>query len=359
MKCHGEEWVIDCFPGGDEDSRPGRIAAFLHCITASRGRYELKAKCSLNGKRTEDNTFGDVGFGYSDIAKRETVGQDFHVDAIIELCALPDRIWKPSNKLCHDMLKLLEAAKDNGNVSFRVGREGVLFAAHKEILQIRAPTLAILAQQATDTDLPIAIEGMSPVTFDTMLRFLYANATPKEGHITASEALLLLDAANLYGCPDLKLYAEFEVLKTGGITVDTVADLILKADGMNCAFLKEQAIEFFANNAPAVMKTPGWRKMTESAAVLAEVMQISMGNMGPIVSHVDIGDMSLDRMTVSSLRRHLDARGKDVDGSKEMLISRLEALRREDLEGTELDLDADMAGAEEEGDADDSDMEDE
>jgi hypothetical protein len=70
-----------------------------------------------------------------------------------------------------------------------------------------------------------------------------------------------------------KLAAEAELAESG-ITVDTATELILLADGKTCALLKETAINCFASNTMAVMTSPGWAKIRESAALMAELMEV-------------------------------------------------------------------------------------
>jgi hypothetical protein len=130
--------------------------------------------------------------------------------------------------------------------------------------------------------------------------------------------------ANRFGCKGLKLAAEAE-LAVSCITVDTTADMLLLGDAMNCALLKEAALDFFAEYAKSVKASSGWEKIRESAALMDELVEVLVNNKKRLAP-ADESDEERDykRMCVSSLRRKLDEKGLDVDGSRDMLISRLE-----------------------------------
>jgi hypothetical protein len=147
--------------------------------------------------------------------------------------------------------------------------------------------------------------------------------------------------ANRFGCKGLKLAAEAELVDSG-ITVDTGAELVLLGDAKNCALLKEAAIAFFAANLTSVMSSPGWANIRVSAALLAEIMDVLASN-NQSSAPVDGSDKKdYKRMCVSSLRRKLDDKGLNVDGSKEILIRRLE---EEDINQKENDDSSDNSGS--------------
>jgi hypothetical protein len=75
-----------------------------------------------------------------------------------------------------------------------------------------------------------------------------------------------------------------------------------------------------------VKTSPEWAKLRESTALLDE-------QMGVVFIHKkrsDSDERDCKRMCVLSLRRKLDERGLDVDGSREMLICRLEEGENDD-----------------------------
>lgn len=171
--------------------------------------------------------------------------------------------------------------------------------------------------------------------------------------MSINEANMLLAAADKWQCTDLKLYAEAAIVGYG-INIYTAADLILMAHSMSCALLKEKAMEFYAMNAPAIMKTTGWKNIVESNEILRELLELTMGD--PTTGDPTMGDpttsamqeengaMNYERMTVSSLRRKLDEEGQCVDGSKRMLIMRLRDVDLSRASATGNDSDQNVAG---------------
>ena len=73
-------------------------------------------------------------------------------------------------------------------------------------------------------------------------------------------------------------------------------------------------------------------KVRESAALLDELMEVLVTNNKKRSAREGDSDEERDykRMCVPALRRKLDENGLDVDGSREMLISRLEEGENED-----------------------------
>lgn len=144
-----------------------------------------------------------------------------------------------------------------------------------------------------------------------------------------SNALAIIRAADRFGCTGLKLTAEIELAREG-ITTEHAAELILFADATNCALLKEAAIDYFVANADEVMATEGYTQVTESPTVLAELVEaMTSGKKKRPVENTTTAPGDFKRMRVASLRKRLDQNGLEVDGSKEMLVARLEAAGRE------------------------------
>jgi speckle-type POZ protein len=242
------------------------------------------------------------------------------VEVDIQIYKDASPFWEPKSELNVDFMKFLESAYRSGDVTFKVGTE--VFSAHRLILEARAPVLAALAEDCP-SGTPILIQDIKPSAFRSLLRFVYANDVPKPEQLI-NEARDLLDVANRFGCKGLKLAAEAE-LASSGISVDIAADMILLGDAKNCALLKEAAMNFFAANPTVVMSSSGWAKIRESAALLAELMDVVFSNKKR-PAPADDSDEQRDykRMCISTLRRKLEDKGLDVDGSREMLISRIE-----------------------------------
>jgi hypothetical protein len=242
--------------------------------------------------------------------------------------------WEPKSELQIDMMKVLESANQSGDVTFKVGPE--VFSANLNILQVRAPELAALADDCP-SGTPIPIQDIKPFAFRSLLRFVYTNDIED----LQNEARELLDVADRFGCKGLKLAAEAELVASG-ISVDSAANMILLGDAKNCALLKEAAIDFLAANTTSVMSSPGWANMLESAALLTELLEVAFSNKNSSTV-VDAEDRDYKRMCVSSLRRTLDERGLDVDGSRETLIRLLEEGESDDGSSSASDEDSESS----------------
>ena len=342
LKCHGLEWTIALYPGGHRNSsKEDEFVSFFLSSKSSTIKNKIKANfrtrvpsaVTTSERGGNFSIFKTKPWGHLDYATREDVLDssnnylpDGNLTVEVDIQVMLDKppVWTPTNTVCSDMLAFLDAA-DNTDVSFEVGSgDGKeLLYAHGPILSARCPTLASLAED-NDPGTPIPIGDVQADAFRMLLRFIYAGEVPSK-KVIHEQAKDIIRVADRFGCTGLKLTAEAE-LATAGITTENAAELILFADGTNCALLKETAMEFFVKNSQAVMKSDGFEQVKESPAIMAELMVVGFGGSTerPAPSDPD-GERDYKRMRVSALRRKLDEKGFDVDGSKEMLISRLEA----------------------------------
>jgi len=353
LECHGLKWKIQLYPGGHSKSseEDDFITLFLFSMSCTKTN-NIKAKSRIRipsaGKETGGRTFriysaSSDSWGKNDYAKREVVLKasknylvdgNLTVDVDIQVMLDEPPIWTPTNTVCSDMLKMLDSADaETADVSFEIGDgdktatrsrkdDFQFFYAHKNILSTRAPVLAVLAGDCSPgTAIPIS--DVHPDLFRMLLRFIYGGEVPGKD-VLKEEARGIIKTADRFGCTGLKLAAEAE-LSTVGITTENTAELILFADAANCAMLKEVAMEFFVKNAHEVMSSEGYEQVKESPAVLAELVaaMASGSKKRPASSDADAG-RDFKRMRVATLRQKLDDKGLDVDGSKDMLVSRLE-----------------------------------
>jgi len=357
LECHGLKWQIQLYPGGSSVSSEENVFITLRLRSKSCTKTnKIKAKSRIripsanrtfggSGKFTiySASVGGNKSWGKNDFAKREAVlkpsrtylvNGNLTVEVDIQVLLDEPPTWTPTNTVCSDMLKILDSADaDTADVSFEIGDgdktttrskkgEFQMFHAHKIILSMRAPVLAALAGDCSPgTAIPIS--DVHPDLFRMLLRFIYGGEVPGKD-VLKEEARGIIKTADRFGCTGLKLAAEAE-LSTVGITTENTAELILFADAANCAMLKEVAMEFFVKNAHEVMSSEGYEQVKESPAVLAELVaaMASGSKKRPASSDADAG-RDFKRMRVATLRQKLDDKGLDVDGSKDMLVSRLE-----------------------------------
>eukprot|EP00562_Extubocellulus_spinifer_P000666 CAMPEP_0178474786 /NCGR_PEP_ID=MMETSP0696-20121128/2779_1 /TAXON_ID=265572 /ORGANISM="Extubocellulus spinifer, Strain CCMP396" /LENGTH=403 /DNA_ID=CAMNT_0020102045 /DNA_START=30 /DNA_END=1242 /DNA_ORIENTATION=- len=344
MECHGHVWTVTLYPRGTPESKDDdQVAIFLGCVSPVKGMVEVKANYRIripsSGKSfrsRQKRVFGPrKSLGWKDFANRSEVLGDqsgFLVDGNltveVDIQVAQDRLptWTPSIDVASDWMKLLDSAtSETADVLFLAGGEGKEreIHAHSLVLRARAPDLAALADEY-DQGTQIPIEDVDPDIFSTfyIVRFVYGGQIP-EKECLRDNARALISASNRLGITGLKLVAEAE-LASDGINVENAAELILFADGTHCAMLKEAAMDFFVENSEAVMESAGYAMVKESPDLLNELLTAALVGSKKRAAQSEPGDRDYKRMRVSTLRQKLDDKGLDVDGSKEMLISRLE-----------------------------------
>ena len=354
LKCHGLEWTIRLYPGGHPNSSEEDVYVSVILLSVSdtdKIKAKYKVRVPSAGKVAGDgafHTFSPEGsWGYGDYVKREDVldsSNNFLVDgnltAEVDIQVMLDKppTWTPTNTISADMLKLLDDA-DNADALFDIAQdkkgkkqnrkqESRAFYAHRNILSVRCPALAELAE-VCDPKTPIPIGDVQAGVFRMLLRFIYGGEIPGK-NILKEEGRNIIRAADRFGCTGLKLAAESE-MAAADITIENAAELILFADATNCAMLKEAAMEYFVANAQGVMTSEGYKQVVESPAIMQEmVAAVVSGNRKRPADSADANDRDYKRMRVPELRRKLDSKSLDVDGSKEMLVSRLEAADEEE-----------------------------
>ncbi|KAL7540086.1 hypothetical protein ACHAXR_009856 [Thalassiosira sp. AJA248-18] len=148
----------------------------------------------------------------------------------------------------------------------------------------------------------------------------------------------LIDAADQYLVSGLKLEAEAWYSKYTEITAQNAIDLLLYADAKNCALLKESVMDYFVKNGKDALQELSFEGIPESRSLFTDILlALSVKNEEQEEEGSD--SESYRVMRISRLRRELDERDLDTDGSRETLIKRLE-LDDDDSEDDE-DMDAD------------------
>ena len=348
LDCHGYKWSLELYPGGyvedgyasiylrcggmahDEEVhvkfsiRFGSDEIYLSittgCTTASVYTGEndywgedraIKRRDVLKWTRDEDHPFKDFLDSNGSLC----------VDVDLQVGVPRSSSYKPVNSTKADMAKVLDmACEENSDVVFQVGDR--TFHCLSGLLQVRAPELYALASEY-DKCTPIPISGVCPDTFQLLILTVYGGEIPDDKK-TFDDLKALISAADRFGSTNSKLLAEYELVKSNSIHVDNVAEVLLFADGTNCALIKEAAISCFFSNPNGVRKTEGYARLKESPHVLEELLfEAAEAREKRPASHAQ-HERDYKRMRVSDLRSKLDGKGLDVDGSREMLVSRLE-----------------------------------
>ena len=333
LKCHGLEWQIRLFPGGNNKSSEENVfvSLYLHsksCTATNKIRAKAGFRIPSAGKTRGGGNFTTFSsnnsanewrsYGQPNYAKREDVLKrskkylvDGNLTVEVDIQVMLDKppVWTPTNTISADMLKLLDDT-DNADVLFDIslGNSGEKqgeeqnprnFYAHRIILSLRCPALAELAE-GCDPDTPIPIVDVQADVFRMLLRYVYGGEVPPK-EVINEQAKAIIHAADKYGCTGLKLAVEAE-MAAAGITTENAAELILFADATNCAMLKETAMEFFVENKEAVMASEGFAQVKESPAVLTELIAAMPcgSKKRPASSDAD-GERDFKRMRVAAL----------------------------------------------------------
>ena len=225
--------------------------------------------------------------------------------------------FMPKNPFGKCMLKLF-LDEESADVLFELKGDDtsskIHYHAHRLVLKACAPDLFRLCEDC-DLSTPITIPDVESRVFLEMLRYLYG------GEVSASwmnDAKKFIDAADKYGVTDLKVEAEAWYVTYLNFTVGNVIEEFLYADAMNCPLLREAAMEFILKNSVEVINSDSFENVLMTKTITKEIMLAvaAAGQGNDDIDKVDVG--------INDLRMALYEKGLDVDGSRELLTSRLE-----------------------------------
>ena len=236
--------------------------------------------------------------------------------------------FTPGNPLTKNILNMFmdEATAD---IVFEVRSSGLaidtqkkaknstIFHAHRFILQQWAQSLGELCKSGEEIT-TIEISDVSPHIFHQLLYFSYGGEVKKED--MSDNEMDLIDASDKYGVVGLKFEAEASLVASTTFTMENVMDILLYADGKNCALLKEAAIDFLAENAEEGIKQLSFDHCP--GHLVKDLLTIMARGKKATSANQDSSDLSTTR--VCALRKMLHEKGLDADGSREMMIARLE-----------------------------------
>ena len=348
----GNPWCLWLRPGGRMHSRAGWVAIYLH--NRSNKSIDMNFGFSINdgnGKQivsiqtSTPFTFDprgsqSSGKGWPDFAKRSkllnalvdgTLVVEVHMKPIEPIIAmLPHFI--PENPFCNNMLQLFND-EESSDIVFQVSQQSkknsekvakiapVTFYAHCLILNnAGSAILADLCGTKGDPTTPIEITDVSPEVFRHLLYYIYGGKTADDD--TKAHSKDIIDASNRYGVSTLKLEAEACLVESTTFSLDNVIKHLIYADSMNCALLKEAAMDFIVENKIKVIET-----MTSFDDVPSNLMR-------DLLTAVARGEREeggvggenenlFTTMRINELRKKAHEKGLDVDGSREMLIATL------------------------------------
>lgn len=227
-----------------------------------------------------------------------------------------------------DLMSSLFCDDETADVLLEVGdgEKKRQFYAHHLVLKKCAPHLANMCE-GCDTSKPLHLPDIEPDIFCEVLRYVYGGAVTYE--LWKNHHRDFIDAADKYGVVGLKLEAETRFVDDTKLTVGTVVDVLAYADSKNCALMKEFAIAFVTEHIDEVFNSPSIKNFPKSEDVIKEVFKVGFlalaieKNKGGSRKMI-IGRQVSPEFTIRELRRKLSQKGLEIDGSREVLLARLE-----------------------------------
>lgn len=342
--CFGHRWRLNLWPGGLSGLiADGKVSVYLH--HCSPGNIEVHSTFVVDATKrgeccacTSGSWFAegvDDNYGNSEFADRTKILDSLQNGALVIEVRMKQIEYVPPNPLLKNILKKF-MDEESSDVVFEVSgsdevEEGerekrkraksspTTFHAHRFVLQDNAPALAEACESSSDLT-PIPIAGIKPEIFRHVLYYVYGGGVDAEA--LKQNARDIIDAADRLGVASLKLEAEvyyFENACQTDITIGNAIDYLLYADAKNCPLLKEAVMDFIVENGDDAEQL----SFDNVPGGLMKDLLIAM-NRG---KRRDLGEHSgneLRTMRISELRRKLDEKGLDVDGSREAMIAALE-----------------------------------
>jgi len=232
----------------------------------------------------------------------------------------PPSCYVPPNPLVSKMVALFDEGTES-DVTFEVG--DCLIPAHKLIIQASSQELC---DGIGGGKTPILIEGISKEAFLEFLRCLYGGSVSESLPVEVKEGMIL--AADRFNAPHVKIAAEASLVEDCIMNDDKVLYWYELAHYKTCPLLKEQAALYFILRSPSLLRSAHFEcKLKESPELMAELMSELIKEMSDYIE--ETGNKNT---RVNELRNELARLGLDVDGSKEILMSRLQSSKKKSRE---------------------------
>jgi hypothetical protein len=360
----GNQWRLEIYPGGSANADEGMVS--LGLWNMSNRAIEIDFGFSVNdgnGKQVVyersdgPNNFAPVGGlnsgdGWNSFAKRsKLLNSLINGTLVIEVCVRPlvpekssPSPFIPENPSACKIIQGLFLDEKSADIAFEVKMgerpkdnapkiamaSPETFPAHRLILVNCSSILADLCASGggENRTTPIEISDVSPDIFRLLLSYIYG--MPISNNDMTIHAKEIINAADRFGITGLKLEAEAYLVTNTTFGVENVKDLLIYADSMNCALLKEVAMDYMLENKDVVLENirfddaPGSLVNDVFAAIArAETKRgdnIEISDQG---SSNNNSASHFNSMRISELRQKVHEKGLDVDGSREMLIAAL------------------------------------
>ena len=356
FSCFGRQWTLALYPGGDVGSADGYVAIDLGIMSneAIKIQYGYSIRDAA-GKEVvhiepltkefdafdpdDDDVVNSWGYGnfalWSELMDA-LVGGALIIEVRMKMVEASkySSQFIPTNPLNNIILSQFNE-EESADVVFEVGigkqtKQGkgtrkkaktstTTFHAHRFVL-LGASTLAEMCKPSggDEATASVTITDVKPDIFKHVLYYLYGGKLTEEE--MEENAKDLIDAADKYGVVSLKLEAEVYYVKSTTITLENMMDNLLYADSKNLALLKEAVMDYIVANKNDIIGKVSFDKVpssmiTDILAAMARGEQNDDDN--------NECNINYNKMRVGTLRKMLDDKGLDVDGSREAMISAL------------------------------------
>jgi len=358
--CFGHQWSVSLRPGGHNRSSEGFVSLTLKNRTKKRIDIEFNFvvrgpnsnsiydiihrggtidSFAPHGTSTSDDGRVSSSWGVDFAERRRIIKYNLIKDTMIVEVQMRTAMKSEDTSFisynpCSDNVLGAFNEEETADIVFEVSGElgtekdrrkraklsTVTFHAHHFILRSNATPLADMCQLGDST--PVQITNISPEVFKHMLYYCYGGTISEEN--LKSNAKEIINAADRFGIVNLKLQAESCYVKENELTVANILDNLLYADSKNLALLQEKVMDFVAENNDNVLDEVSFDDVPGSIVpdLLAAVSRTTGGNT----------DSKDDRkfMRVNELRKRLQEKGLNVDGSRKTMIA---LLKENDNEG--------------------------
>ena len=349
---------MELYPGGDEKSNDGYVAIDLGNMSneAIKIQYGFSVRDAAGKEivyhEPKTNEFGacdpdgdnvENAWFKANFAKRSTL-----MDALIEGTLIIEvrmrskaievhKQFIPENPINNIILESFND-EESADVIFEVGSgseqsKGTLkkaktstttFHAHRFILQNVSTTLAEMCKPSgvDEATTSVSITDVKPEIFEHMLYYMYGGKLTDEE--LKENAKDIIDACDKYGIVPLKLQAEVYYIKSTTITLENMIDNLLYADCKNLALLKESVMDYIVVNKNDIIGKVSFPSNVPGAMITDILAAVARGEQSEDDDNSN-GTIDYNKMRVGTLRKMLHDKGLDVDGSREAMISTLQA----------------------------------
>ena len=353
FSCLGHQWTLSLYPGGREDSDEGFVA--IELVNESNSRIKIQygfsvrdANCKevvhdktdtdeFAAKGSDGDEFTNINYrNISNFTKRSNlinalVQESLIIEVRMKSTSTDKSITQfiPTNPINKNVLQKFmheESADvlfevDNGSFqneeehTNKKSKTTTSIYAHRFILQDISTMLAELCKSDESGGVTkVSITDVKPDTFKHMIYYTYGGKLSDED--LKDNAKDIINACDKYGVVHLKLEAEASYVESTEITMDNMMDNLLYADSKNLALLKEAVMDYIVANKRDIIGKVSLDNFP-SHLVTDLLTAVARGE------ETEDGSTDYNTMRVGTLRKMLDEKGLDVDGSREAMIALL------------------------------------